>query len=142
MKRLAYLLVISIFLAGCAGAKGQQITVKGAWARPAPAGGNSAAYFTIDNPTGEEDALISAAASVAQTAELHESKMDANGTMSMTPQDSVPIPANATVEFQPAGLHVMLINLPKDLKVGDHFTLILAFKQAGDIQVDVAVREQ
>ena len=67
--------------------------------------------------------------------------MDANGVMSMQPQESVPVPAQGTVEFKAGGLHVMLINLNRDLKVGDTFTVTLNFQNAGEITVDVTVKE-
>ena len=63
------------------------------------------------------------------------------GTMSMHPQDEVVVPARSQVEFKPGGLHVMLIGLQRDLQVGDRFALKLKFRQAGEISVDVEVKQ-
>ena len=69
------------------------------------------------------------------------SKMKDDGTMTMQQQESVPIPANDSVEFKPGGLHVMLINLIDGLKPGDTFDLTLNFQNAGETTVEVTVRE-
>ncbi len=67
--------------------------------------------------------------------------MKADGTMTMEQQDSIPVPANGKVEFQPAGFHVMLINLPDAINPNDTFPLTLSFQKAGDITVQVTVKE-
>lgn len=133
------LILMTILAAGCS--QGGTLAVKDAWARPAVTGGNSAVYFTIDNRAGQPDSLLSASSQVAQTVELHQSMQKDDGTMAMHMQASVPIPAGETVEFTPGGLHVMLINLPNDLQVGDTFPLSLNFQNAGAVNLDVTVRE-
>jgi len=60
----------------------------------------------------------------------------------MIPQESVPLAAGAKVEFKPGGLHVMLIGLKQDLKVGDQFELTLHFKNHADIVLKVIVKEE
>lgn len=131
--------VVLIFLLSGCGPKSLQVS--GAWARPAAAGDNSAAYFTIENPTSQADTLLSAACDVTDQAELHMSSME-GGVMSMTPQENVPVDANSQVAFAPGGLHVMLLNLKQDLKVGDKFDLTLNFQHAGAVKVSVEVKNQ
>lgn len=140
-------LILGVLLvAGCASQGGQVATtqpvqVENVWARPGITGGNSAVYFTIRNTTGQDETLLSAQAEVAAAVELHMSTMSADGTMSMQPQESVPVPPNGEVNFEPAGLHVMLINLPEALSPGDQFPLTLTFQNAGEIEVQVTVNE-
>ena len=67
--------------------------------------------------------------------------MSDEGTMSMQPQENVPIPNGSEVAFEPGGLHVMLINLESDLRPGDGFSLSLNFQQAGTVEIEVPVRE-
>jgi copper(I)-binding protein len=67
--------------------------------------------------------------------------MDAAGTMTMEPQYQVVIPAKDAVELAPGGLHIMLVNLGKDLSVGDIFPVILEFQRAGDITIEVEVKQ-
>ncbi len=141
MRRLFWIgiwLAVVLSLAGC-GAK--MLHVQDAWARPANAGSNGAAYFTIQNPGKTEDALLSASASIAQAAELHLSSMNSEGTMTMQPQASVAVPAGEDVAFKPGGLHVMLVNLQRDLKIGDAFQLELEFQNAGTQIITVEVKE-
>jgi copper(I)-binding protein len=104
-------------------------------------GGNSAIYFIVDNPSAQEDVLLSASSDGAEAVELHLSKMDSEGTMKMQQQDSVPIPAKSKVELKPGGLHIMLIKLKSDLKAGDTISLILKFHHAGEIKLEVPVRQ-
>ena len=138
-KILLWILLV-LTLAACSSSKG--LEVKDAWARPGMSGDNSAIYFTISNPGAEDDVLQSAECDVATQAELHMSSMDASGTMSMLPQESVAIPAGGQVEFKPAGLHVMLVGLKQNLKEGDTFKVTLNFEKTGAITLEVVVKQQ
>jgi periplasmic copper chaperone A len=135
------LLVIPFLLANCSSPVPGGITISGAWARPGFVGANSAVYLVIENSGDQDDALLSAEANVAQLVELHESRMDQSGMMSMHEQQRVDVRAKDQVAFQPGGLHVMLINLNGDLNPGDRFNLTLNFQETGQVPVDVEVRE-
>ena len=132
-------LVIMLFTSACAGPT--KLSIEDPWARPGFQGDNSAVYLVINNATDQGDGLIGASSDVAAATEIHLSKMDAEGTMSMERQDLVGIPANEVVELAPGGLHVMLVDLVKDLNVGDTFDLILEFQRAGDVVVEVEVKQ-
>jgi periplasmic copper chaperone A len=140
MKRLIFLsiLVFTLLLSACGGSSG--LTVTDVWARPGNADGNSAIYFVV-TPGSQADTLLSANSDVAMMVELHESTMAADGTMMMNQQENVPIPTGSKFEFKPGGFHVMLMGLKNDLKVGDMFKATLKFEKAGEITVDVTVRE-
>jgi periplasmic copper chaperone A len=135
------LLVIPLLLANCSSPVPGGITISGAWARPGFSGANSAIYLVIENSGNQDDVLLSAEASVAQLVELHESRMDQSGMMSMQEQERIDVRAKDQVAFQPGGLHVMLINLNGDLNPGDRFNLTLNFQETGQVPVDVEVRE-
>jgi copper(I)-binding protein len=139
------LLSLILLLSACAALPKQAaptddaVRIENPTARPARAGQNSAAYFTIVNPTGEEDQLLSVTSAVAMVAELHETQND-NGVMRMVHQaDGVAVPARSTVDFVPGGKHVMLMNLRQDLAAGQRFTITLSFAKAGEIEVTVPV---
>ena len=117
------------------------MSVEDVWARPGFQGDNSAIYLTIRNPGDRADQLISAQSEAAGATEMHLSKMDSAGIMTMERQDHVPIPANDAVEFSPGGLHIMLVNLSQDLSIGDRFPITLEFEKAGDISVEVEVKQ-
>jgi copper(I)-binding protein len=133
------LLVIAIITSACGGS--DKVTIQDAWARPGFRGDTSAVYLTITNPTDLGDGLIGAASDIAAVAEIHLSQMDDAGTMTMERQDLVIIPAGDSAELSPGGLHVMLVKLVKDLSIGDTFPLTLEFQRAGDITVEVEVKQ-
>ena len=117
------------------------LTVRDVWARPGIAGGNSAIYFIIDNRQGQADTLLSASSDAAGVVELHISKMDEEGNMTMEHQENVPIPSGEEVVFKPGGLHVMLMNLSDDLQPDEKITATLTFQNAGSVEVEATIRE-
>jgi copper(I)-binding protein len=131
-------LLILVFASACGGSG--EINTQDAWARPAFLGDNSATYLIITNGSELDDSLIGASTDVAGAAEIHLSKMDADGNMTMEPQNLIVFPAGTNVEFSPGGMHIMLVNLTRDLNVGDIFPLTLEFQRAGDITVEIEVR--
>lgn len=141
LSQIRYFLVIPVLVAtlvACAPARGQ-VTVSDAWARPGLAGGNSAVYFVINNETAETDTLVSASSDVAAAVEMHMTTMQ-DGNMQMQHQQAVPV-ATGRTDFQPGGLHVMLIGLQRDLNPGDAFSLELDFAKAGSVSLGVIVNE-
>lgn len=139
MKRIFILITTGVFLlTACGTEKG--IEVHEAWIRPAAKGDNGAVYFVIHNHSSEADVLVGVSAEIATAAEIHESKMNGD-IMQMNRLGSVPLEAYAELEFMPGRLHVMLVGLKRDLKLGDEIELILHFKTYGDIRVMVPVRE-
>jgi copper(I)-binding protein len=125
----------------CTGrAAGPQLLVEDAWARqPAVAGGNSAVYFHLRNRSGQADRLVGVSSPVA-TAELHQSVAREDGVMGMEPVSQVEIPAGGDIEFEPGGLHVMIMGLTMPLAAGDTLPLVLEFERSAPIELDVAVR--
>lgn len=103
-------------------------------------GASSAVYMTISN-TGDADRLVKASSDVAAAVELHNNE-NKDGVMIMTQLQSVDVPAGGTVEFDPGGMHVMLIGLKRDLKPGDTVPITLQFAQAGDVAVQATVRDE
>ena len=61
--------------------------------------------------------------------------------MGMREIDALIIPAGETVELVPGGFHLMLIDLAEDLVPGATFDLTLTFADAGEVTVNVEVRE-
>ena len=137
-KYLGLLIVLFMFLVGC-GSQGE-VEFSDIWARPGLKDGNSAVFFVVHNLTDTEDKILSASSDVAAAVELHKSSM-VDDVMKMEKQESVHLPAGEAVLFKPGGLHVMLIGLNEDLKVGDDFTLKLVLEGAGEMVLDVVVRE-
>jgi copper(I)-binding protein len=151
MTRAAALL-LTIFVAlvaGCSSssasptaAAGGFLTVKGVWTRPAPAGADTAVYFTIVNGKVDPDTLVGASTDAAQMASIHQTTTDASGMTGMQPASSVTIPGGGTVSFAPGGYHVMLTGLKQELKVGDQVKVTLTFENAGVVTVSALVQAQ
>ena len=130
--------ILAALLAACGAAGSGELQVNDVWARPGLAGGNGAIFFVIDNP-GAADLLLSASSDVADAVEMHKTIMQ-EGNMQMVQQMNVPVPTGETV-FKPGDLHVMLIGLKNDLKVGDTFSVTLNFEKNGEKTLSVTVRE-
>jgi copper(I)-binding protein len=139
MKRLLAVAPLGILLlSACGSATG--ITIKDTWARPAAQGGNGAVYFLLQNHSAGSDELIGVSSDVAEAVEMHETTMEGD-VMQMQQVLSIPVKGKESIEFAPGGLHVMLIGLKQDLKVGDHFQITLQFAEAKDITLNVPVQE-
>ena len=139
--KLISVLLLAVLLVSACGGSSDDVTVRDAWTRPASAGDNGAAYFIIENGTGADDTLLSVSSEIASAAEIHLSMMMDGGMMSMQKQESVPVPAKGIVEFKPGGLHIMFIGLTRDLKVGEAITLMLYFEKAGELILQIKVKE-
>lgn len=155
MKRLSILATVAILLlllSACAEETASPIQVKDVWVRAAAmmememeahsshmAGLNSAAYMILTNTGDQPDRLLRARSDVAESVELHKSQTE-GGVTSMVPVEAIEIPANGQTELKPGGLHIMLIGLKHELKVGDTVQLTLEFEKAGEIQVSAKVR--
>ncbi len=125
-----------------------EISVSGAWARPSIGGGheghsnpaNSAIYLQIKNAGAVEDTLIGVSGDAARAFELHESK-DMDGVMRMLPlPDGVAIPMRSTVELKPAGKHIMMVDVTKQLTADSFFVVTLTFKSGRVIRPEVVVQ--
>jgi copper(I)-binding protein len=114
--------------------------VEDAWARPTVAGqAGGGGFLKITSAT--SDRLVSASAPVSKTVELHTMQMDGD-VMRMREIPAIEIPAGRTVELKPGGLHVMFIGLTQTLDSGASFPLTLRFEKAGEVKVEVQVRNQ
>ncbi len=131
----------AILFSACARSNGT-LTVTDARARPALKGENGAAYFIVSNATNNDDTLLGVSTDIASSAEVHMSMVDDNGVASMQMQEPFIVPAQQEIIFKPGDLHIMLVDLKQDLKIGDAFTLVLRFEKAGEITVSVEVMEQ
>jgi len=145
MKRSRLLLATSTVLATFAlSAAAYAATATAAWARP----GNDdvAVYFTLTNNTNKAITLVGAASPVAKSTELHRSSpveanagdMEMSG-MTMQTVQSLTVEPHQHINFEPGGYHVMLIHMRHSLKLGQHFPLVLIFRNKTREIVPVSV---
>jgi hypothetical protein len=128
----------AVLLSACSPQKG--IEVHKVWMRPAAQGANGAVYFVIHNHSSEADELVGVSSEIAEAAEMHESRLNGD-VMEMNQMQSVPLEAYAEIEFAPGGLHIMLVDLGRELKVGDQIEITLHFKNHEGMRVMVPVRD-
>ena len=136
MKIVALLLAL---LCATSTVQAADLTVRDAWAR-ATAGQSKigSAYLTLKNTGATADRLVSATAPVAGAVELHTTIQDGD-VMRMQKLDTIDLAPDATVEFKPSGLHIMLVDVAAPLKQGARFPLTLTFASGQNVTVEVAV---
>ena len=129
-----------LLLALSAPAWASDIMVMGAQAPASltPVAKTAAVYMVIMNHGTEADVLQSASAGVSEKAAAHQTQND-KGIMKMREVEGLEIKPNDMVTFAPGGYHIMLTGLKAPLKAGGSFPLVLHFKTAGDVSVDVKV---
>jgi len=124
--------------------QGGGIEIADAWGRPSPSVATTGAFFmTIINNGTEDDALIGATSPACGTVELHESSMNDEGVMAMRPVagGKIAVPYGRFVELAEGGMHVMCINKLEQFTEGAELELTLQFENAGDMTIDVEIRE-
>jgi hypothetical protein len=157
---------LAMLLAACGGA--EAVTADGAWARTSPMMASAGAVY-MDLTSEEPDRLIGASVdgSIAATTEVHEtveaeghmgdedddgmgedmagdedmSEMEGMGAMTMQEVETIELGAGDTVNLEPGGYHIMLLDLVEPLEVGDTFDVTLDFETADDLVVTVEVRD-
>ncbi|MBI5279873.1 MAG: copper chaperone PCu(A)C [Burkholderiales bacterium] len=128
MKRLLASVVLAASACAAWAGKALPVKVENAWARAMVAGQQSSAVY-MRITAAEPLQLVDAATPAARITEVHEMRMEGD-VMKMRAHPAVPLPAGQAVDFKPGGLHVMLMDLPKELKAGTQLQLTLTFRDA------------
>jgi len=140
------LLLLALLALGCADdapasdVAHRSLTVDHAFARPAPSGGTSALYLDLVNATFEADTLVAIRSDAAARVALHRTVDRGDGMTGMEPVGAVPVPAGATLELAPGGLHAMLMDLTADLAEGDSLDVTVELAVRGSLSMRVPIR--
>lgn len=97
-----------------------------------------AVYFDV-RVTGAGDALVAAAAEIAEDAQLHEIATVDGSAMMREVAGGIAIAPGGSVSLRPGGYHVMLLGVAEPPAPGETFALTLEFERAGRVTVDVNV---
>jgi copper(I)-binding protein len=117
-----------------------KLSVTDAWSRSTPPGVTvGVVYFTLENDTGKSDRLLKLSTPIATKVEVHRTEV-LDGIARMREVSVLHVDAGQTLEFQPGGMHVMLMGLKQPLVAGQPYELELRFEVAGPRKVKVAVR--
>ena len=98
-------------------------------------------YIKITNKGPQDDRLIAAtfAGDVAGRIELHTMEMDGDVMRMYEVEGGIALPAGATVQLAPGGLHMMFMGLQEGMTDGGHHDVILVFENAGEVTLNFAV---
>ena len=118
-----------------------QVAVKDAWVRATvPQQRATGAFMQLT--AAKDTRLVAVSTPLTPKAEVHEMAMQDN-VMRMRQVSAIDLPAGKAVELKPGGYHVMLLDLPAQVKAGDTVALTLVFedksgaRQSQEIQVPV-----
>ena len=122
--------------------KESAIHVSDAFVRAMPPGQKiTAAFLKLQNNSNTNMALISAESNVSEFVELHAHTM-VDGMMNMGQVDEIVIPKNGSVALETGGYHIMMINLKKDLVVGQKVDIKLNFKNGSSLIIHPEVKKE
>jgi copper(I)-binding protein len=132
----------ALLLIGVAPAQQAQtssLVIDHAWSRAtAPGMPMGVAYLSITNHGNVADALVGASTPAAARVEMHETSM-VDGVARMRPLSEIVIAPGATVKIAPGGIHLMLVDLEAALERGKTVPLVLEFRHAGKVTVQLAI---
>ena len=107
--------------------------------QPAPSAMAAGGFLAITNQGSAPDRLIGVTSDIAAKAELHESRVDANGMGSMTPVEAIEIPPGGTISLEHGGIHIMFMGLKGPLAEGQMVKGALIFEKAGRVEIEFSI---
>lgn len=105
---------------------------------PAVPGTPGAAYFTVSQGSGAPRKIASVYVEGAERAEMHET-VTRNGVSSMQQVKDIALESGKSVEFKPAGLHVMLFDVADTLKAGGTTELTITLDNGDKVSVPAKI---
>lgn len=117
------------------------LVIRNAWLRPGTRGMTSGGYLTIYNGKATADTLKRVTTAGARSTEVHESFQNEEGVSGMRPAGTLPIQPGARLQLKPGGYHLMLMQLNRDLTVGDTLSLTFFFAESDSIKVHIPVKK-
>ncbi|MGW7135761.1 copper chaperone PCu(A)C [Streptomyces xanthophaeus] len=138
-------LAAALVISGCSdsgsasgdGADKPKLTVSGAF-MPEPVNDKMAgAFMVIKNDSKTADKLTGVTSPLSDDLQIHETK---DQKMQQVPSKDVP--ANGELKLERGGDHVMFMGLKSTPKVGEKVTVELHFEKAGDVEVELDVKER
>lgn len=118
----------ALLAVGASSAAHAQLRVDSEWVRASVP--NQSATGAFMRLTAQKDVVLTGASSpVAGIVEVHEMSLD-QGIMRMRAAGPVPLKAGQTIELRSGGLHIMMMDLKKQIKAGESVPLTLSLKAA------------
>ena len=110
---------------------------------PIPGQDVIAGYFLLKNTSNQVRILRSVSSDAAEDVEIHthikKSSDDGHETMRMVHLDFIEIPANAVLEFEPGGHHLMLFEPSSESLDSDQVDIVFVFDDGETISQKAAI---
>ncbi len=144
MRKSFYLLLIGLLtctaiVAQTEDVNGADVRIRDGWVRSTAvegmtmeAGSITAAYMTIENIGKDDLRLVAASTPITETVEIHETTLEDDVMRMNELEDGLLVEAESAATLEPGGLHIMLIDLERDLLLGEAISLTLTFALTGD----------
>jgi len=117
------------------------VFIENAWVRAMPASqASTAAYLTLINQGGHPLQIVGATTEPRSQVEMHSSRI-VDGMMRMEQLQVVDVPPGKSVEFDPGGMHLMVMGLEKMPAPGERFKLCLEFESMAPVCTEAEVRK-
>ena len=140
MKRI--MLALALAASSWLAAAQPDIQIENAWVREAPPSARMlAAYMTLNNSAAQDQVLVEVQSPAFSHVMLHKSEI-VDGVARMIHMDEVVIPAGASVQLQPGGLHLMMPAPDARLSAGDRVGFVLIFADDSRVEVEADVRKK
>lgn len=118
------------------------LTLRHPWVRATPPGAEvTAGYVRIVNSGNAPDRLVAISSPIAESGEIHEGKLVDDIAKMRRLENGVEIPAGATVDLEPSGIHLMLVKLKQSLVENMTIKATLTFERAGPIDIELVVEK-
>ncbi|WP_420113451.1 copper chaperone PCu(A)C [Pseudactinotalea sp.] len=109
-----------------------ELVVVDAWVK-AEDEGMTAAFGTLENPTGTDVEVVAVASPAATAMELHETVMNDDGLMVMQEVEAFTVPAGGSTELEPGGDHLMFMGLTGPITAGDDVEITLTLADGSEV---------
>ena len=112
------------------------------WARPdGKVPGQAGGYFTVGNTGTESDRLTGATSPKVGKIEIHAITVVGPDIQMKPRENGLAVPSGYTTTLKPRGYHLLLQGLTAPLTAGERLPVTLTFDKAGEITLDLIVRE-
>ncbi|WP_106849029.1 copper chaperone PCu(A)C [Blastococcus sp. Marseille-P5729] len=120
----------------------EAVEASDAWVKAATAADQMTAVFvTLQNLTAEDVQITSATTDMSDETELHE-MIEQDGEMIMQEtQDGLSISPNGTLQLEPGGYHIMVMNLQEDVVAGEKHQITLTLDNGDVIEFEAVAKD-
>lgn len=117
------------------------IVAREGWSRATPPRASTAVgYLELTNTGSESRSLLRIVSPASDRVMIHRSSIDHNGVARMWPVGELTLRPGETMRFDPAGFHVMFMNINSPFVAGTKVPLLLLFEDEKEVTVLLEVR--